>query len=83
MKPIWVINLVPARAGGEERLDQEWRHLGAITKHLRYAAVTFIVIQETLHLHVCFLMIRLRNPGYEFGEICVYKLILFHLRRPM
>ena len=36
MKPIWVINLVPARAGGEERLDQEWRHLGAITKHLRY-----------------------------------------------
>ena len=26
---------------------------------------------------------RLRNPGYEFGEICVYKLIASHLRRPM
>ena len=26
---------------------------------------------------------RLRNPGYEFGEICVYKLIVSHLRRPM
>ena len=26
---------------------------------------------------------RLRNPGYEFGEIFVYKLIVSHLRRPM
>ena len=29
------------------------------------------------------LIIRLRNPGYELGEICVYKLIAFHLHRPM
>ena len=28
-------------------------------------------------------MARLRNPGYKFGEICVYKLIASHLRRPM
>ena len=28
-------------------------------------------------------MSRLRNPGYEFGEICVYKLIASHLHRPM
>ena len=31
---------------------------------------------------VC-LMFRLGNPGYEFGEICVYKLIVSHLCRPM
>ena len=29
------------------------------------------------------LMTRLRNPGYKFGEICVYKLIVSHLPRPM
>ena len=28
-------------------------------------------------------MIRLLNPGYKFGEICVYKMIASHLRRPM
>ena len=29
------------------------------------------------------IMFRLWNPGYKFGEICVYKLIVSHLRRPM
>ena len=28
-------------------------------------------------------MIRLQNPGYKFGEICVYKSIASHLCRPM
>ena len=28
-------------------------------------------------------LIRLRNPGYKFVEICVYKLIASHLCRPM
>ena len=28
-------------------------------------------------------IVRLRNPGYRFGEMCVYKLIASHLRRPM
>ena len=35
------------------------------------------------HLKLDCIMTRLRNPGYEFGEICVYKLIASHLRRPM
>ena len=30
-----------------------------------------------------FAMVMLQNPGYKFGEICVYKLIASHLRRPM
>ena len=29
------------------------------------------------------LITRLQNPGYGFGEICVYKFIASHLRRPM
>ena len=35
-----------------------------------------------IFLEVCDIN-RLRNPGYEFGEICVYELIASHLCRPM
>ena len=39
--------------------------------------------RERLLWDISSVITRLRNPCYEFGEICVYKLIASHLRRQM
>ena len=41
------------------------------------------ILAASREASACCCITKLQNPIYKFGEICVYKLIASHLRRPM